>query len=63
MSQSHVDTTKELQEELHQCKEKVASLEEENHKLDLQGNKVEGQYVPHVIDWYKFATTKGIIYS
>ncbi|XP_065891172.1 early endosome antigen 1-like isoform X2 [Dysidea avara] len=43
VSQSQADSTKELQVELQQCKEKVTSLEEENHKLDLQGNKLQAQ--------------------
>ena len=53
MSQSQADSTKELQVELQQCKEKVTSLEEENHKLDLQGNKVcSNTYTLRAIDLF-----------
>ena len=38
--QSTSNITKELNEELQLCKEKISSLEKENCQLNLQGSKV-----------------------
>lgn len=39
-AQSMSNVTGELSKEVQLCKEKIASLEEQNHQLDLQGGKV-----------------------
>lgn len=40
MAQSTLNITEKFSEELQQCKEKISSLQEQNHQLDLQGDKV-----------------------
>ena len=40
MAQSTSNITEKFSEELQQCKEKISSLQEQNHQLDLQGDKV-----------------------